>query len=326
MASAVDRLRDPAHTGANRCLPCTAVNIGLAAVAALAVATVSVPLALLGFALAIATIALRGYLVPGTPQLTARYLPDRVLAWVHDADGSGPSAAGTPQAGASAVDSPESDRDARVDGTTFLVGAGVLTTESRDQESRPGERGAPDEEGEAGSKGTARKLTGEFRARVARELDRLPRADTLSGADGGSEGIGSRRRRPLADLFDAAPGDVAPADRPYPAVRVGHRVRGWPSPAALRSDLASHAVLDARTDRWREIPVDQRVELLETIRSHFERCPDCDGAITVDETPVESCCVDSTVATHRCSSCGARLLEFDPDRADVDTDRPSGLK
>jgi hypothetical protein len=75
-----DRLRQPAYTGENRCLPCTAVNVGIAAVGATAVGVVAGPLlATAGFGTALATIWLRGYLVPGTPELMKRYLPERVL-------------------------------------------------------------------------------------------------------------------------------------------------------------------------------------------------------------------------------------------------------
>lgn len=75
-----DRLRDPAYTGPNRCLPCTAVNAGIAALAAGALAVVAPPLGAVTLVVAAAVIALRGYLVPGTPALTRRYLPDRVHA------------------------------------------------------------------------------------------------------------------------------------------------------------------------------------------------------------------------------------------------------
>jgi hypothetical protein len=75
------RLRDPAYTGANRCLPCTAVNLVLTAALAGAVAVVSPPAAVIVAAVGVAAVALRGYLVPGTPTLTKRYLPDRVLRW-----------------------------------------------------------------------------------------------------------------------------------------------------------------------------------------------------------------------------------------------------
>lgn len=82
------RLRQPEYTGENRCLPCTAVNtlvaavMGIAvgaAVAAASATAVGVATGLGVFGLGLAAIYLRGYLVPGTPELTKRYLPGRVL-------------------------------------------------------------------------------------------------------------------------------------------------------------------------------------------------------------------------------------------------------
>jgi predicted RNA-binding Zn-ribbon protein involved in translation (DUF1610 family) len=75
----VSRLRQPAYTGENRCLPCTAVNALIAGALAVAVALLVTPVA--GgavLAVSLAMISLRGYLVPGTPELTKRYLPDRI--------------------------------------------------------------------------------------------------------------------------------------------------------------------------------------------------------------------------------------------------------
>jgi hypothetical protein len=78
--SVFDRLRQPAYTGENRCLPCTAVNLVVAALLAAGVAALaSLPAGAAAFAALAAVVYLRGYLVPGTPALTARYLPRPVL-------------------------------------------------------------------------------------------------------------------------------------------------------------------------------------------------------------------------------------------------------
>lgn len=74
-------ISQPAYTGENRCMPCTVVNV----VIVLAVAGLLVPfstaLAIAAVVLGILAIYLRGYIVPGTPVLTRRFLPDRMLAW-----------------------------------------------------------------------------------------------------------------------------------------------------------------------------------------------------------------------------------------------------
>jgi len=76
----VDRIRQPEYTGPNRCLPCTLLNVVIAGGVAAGVALVTRPLAgVVAFGILLGTIYLRGYLVPGTPELTKRYLPDQVL-------------------------------------------------------------------------------------------------------------------------------------------------------------------------------------------------------------------------------------------------------
>jgi hypothetical protein len=86
----VEQLRQPEYVGENRCVPCTAVNVVIALVGAgvvgaggvqLASGTVGAAGAGVFLALSLASIYLRGYLVPGTPTLTKRYFPDRVLRW-----------------------------------------------------------------------------------------------------------------------------------------------------------------------------------------------------------------------------------------------------
>lgn len=76
----VEELRRPEYTGENRCVPCTVANVVIAAVISAAVGVVVAPLGLLLFAVSLAAIYLRGYLVPGTPELTRRYFPDWLLA------------------------------------------------------------------------------------------------------------------------------------------------------------------------------------------------------------------------------------------------------
>jgi hypothetical protein len=78
--SLVDRLREPAYTGSNRCLPCTVVNLGLVAVAVSLFWMLSPVAAGIAGLAGVTAIWLRGYVVPGTPRLTRRYLPTSVLA------------------------------------------------------------------------------------------------------------------------------------------------------------------------------------------------------------------------------------------------------
>ncbi|MCY4732947.1 hypothetical protein KY092_20670 [Natronomonas gomsonensis] len=75
------RLHQPEYTGENRCLPCTIANTIIALALAAVIALWRPFAGALAFGVFITLIYLRGYLVPGTPELTTRYLPPRVLAW-----------------------------------------------------------------------------------------------------------------------------------------------------------------------------------------------------------------------------------------------------
>lgn len=85
----IERYRRPEYTGSNRCLACTLANSVLAvtvanAVFAFAIAlgyrpTVAGGVAFAVLGLAAVQIWLRGYLIPGTPILTERYVPPWVL-------------------------------------------------------------------------------------------------------------------------------------------------------------------------------------------------------------------------------------------------------
>lgn len=77
----LSRFRRPEYTGENRCTPCTVVNVVIAVVFSAVLGIVSPVLAPVALGFSLAAIYLRGYLVPGTPQLTKRYFPDRVLRW-----------------------------------------------------------------------------------------------------------------------------------------------------------------------------------------------------------------------------------------------------
>lgn len=76
----VDRIRQPEYTGANRCGPCTVVNLVILAVVSAGFWVVLGPaVGVVVFALGGVVVYARGYLVPGTPVLTQRYLPVSVL-------------------------------------------------------------------------------------------------------------------------------------------------------------------------------------------------------------------------------------------------------
>jgi hypothetical protein len=75
------RFKRPEYTGENRCSLCTIVNVVIATVATAVLAIISLPLAAVLAVGSLGAIYFRGYLIPGTPELTKRYFPDWLLAW-----------------------------------------------------------------------------------------------------------------------------------------------------------------------------------------------------------------------------------------------------
>ncbi len=265
---AAARLKDPRYIGTNRCTPCTVVNLCLAAVAAFVVAIAVQPL--FGVALLLASLAVlyfRGYVVPGTPTLTKRYLPERVLRWF----GKAPDRAANPRA-----------TDGRpVDVEAVLTRVGVF---------------------EPASDGSDLRLTANFRTAWDRWTRRLADAE---------------QKRVLAALAgpENFPVDEAPAiveEDVSVAVTVGdYTVGRWPSSAALLADAAAAAELGIRDPNWDARTFDKRTQLLAGVRLCLDRCPDCDGAPSLDERHVESCCYVTDVVAVTCDDCGARLFEVE---------------
>lgn len=123
VTAALDAVRQPAYVGENRCMPCTLVNAAIAVVlAALAWVFLAPEVGVLVAIAAALAIGLRGYLVPGTPTLTKRYVPDRVLAYFDKAPES-----------AAVRDEPATAPHGEVDVEETLVGLGILAPcEDRD--------------------------------------------------------------------------------------------------------------------------------------------------------------------------------------------------
>lgn len=122
----LDRVRQPEYTGENRCPPCTAVNTAIAAGLTAGAFAVSPLLAPPVAVASGAAIWLRGYLVPGTPTLTARYMPEWMLAWFG-------------KAGAGSDSGPTTDADEPVDVAGLLHAAGAVreTADGTDLELTP---------------------------------------------------------------------------------------------------------------------------------------------------------------------------------------------
>lgn len=68
----LERLRRPEYTGENRCRPCTVVNLAIIAAVGAVVVVWNVVWAALVVGVGLVVLALRGYVVPGTPRFAPR--------------------------------------------------------------------------------------------------------------------------------------------------------------------------------------------------------------------------------------------------------------
>lgn len=276
------RFKRDRYTGENRCLPCTVVNICLGFLFALAFQITATSLGAAGlalagsialFGLAIVVVYLRGYLVPGTPGLTKRYLPSGVLA-----------AFGKDRTATGLTGIPPADRETESTddgGTTTDVEAALLEAEVL----------------------TERADGGGFRLTGAFERDFEAATATLDSDDAA--------RGQLLDVLGVPDGNVE-LEAYGGAFRVywdGTPVGTWESRPAFLADVAAAELLAGRVDGWERRSVPQRSEVLGGLRSYLTTCPGCGGALSFGTETVESCCSTHEVVAVTCEDCDARVFE-----------------
>jgi hypothetical protein len=270
--SSLQRFRQPEYTGENRCVPCTLANSVIAIVLSAVVAAVSVPAGVGVLVLSGLAIWLRGYLVPGTPELTKRYFPDRLLA-VFDKGPETRTGLGTGTGADGASVDPES-----FDAERILLDGGVVE---------------PCEEVEDLC------LDGGFERAWYDRMDAVRDDETAA-------------REELARQLDVDPGNVTfEAYGSATVARIdGVRAGQWESHAALVADLAAAHELPRRVEGWASMPTEIRSQLLGGLRIFLEDCPECGGPVFAGRETVKSCCRSHEVIAASCEECDARLLEL----------------
>ncbi len=294
----LERLRQPAYTGSNRCLPCTALNLGLAAVIGGLLGRRNRWLGLLAMGVAVVLITLRGYLVPGTPTLTKRYLPARLLAWF----GNKPTAA----SGFSGAASTQSTTDDTAE--VQLAHTAGQTERASGNEPVSGTEYSPATDLESFL------LTREI-------LEPCPDSEDLQLTDAFERAWFDAMAAVEADdldgaaVVDALDLETAPETATLAAyddrqvLRIDQGIAGrWPSRAALIADVAACRVLPEWDSDWEEREPATRGQVGNALRLFLERCP-TGGPITMSEEAVESCCSSHDVIAVTCEETGERLFE-----------------
>lgn len=277
----LDPLRQPEYTGENRCIPCTMVNLVIAAILGVTIAVISIPIGIAAFALSIVAIYLRGYLVPGTPALTKQYLPDRIHRYFDhhplEEEYEGKYQIEEGSYAYETLEEIEYHRENEVDEDEYLLEAGVFRIDEEINDIR---------------------LTDAFLQSVDEHLAKFEPGE-IDLADVGR-------------IYDEEPEEVQKKDRDYPAYRTGYRVRKWPSEAALRLDLAADAAMREFADDWPAVPLEQRHKMRKALRFVREHCPDCGTKVVLTEDTVESCCGEWDVSAVVCETCDVHFGEMDP--------------
>lgn len=261
-------LRKPEYTGQNRCWPCTAVNLAIAAALAVALASLSPALGAAAFAAGAAVVGYVGYLVPGTPTLTRRYLPEHVHSWF----GTTPPEA--PQVKTDGAGVPGTDGlDA---GSDLLIERGVI---------------------EAHDNGTL-SLSSSFEAAWADEIEAL-----RDDCDAQRAALADLLEIDPDDVtIEPIDGTGALSVRV-----VDGGISQWISQAALIADGAAGWALSSVDPTWMELPVEKRHAALVGLRQFRDRCPACGGELESRPEDTAACCWTSTAVTARCVDCEDRL-------------------
>lgn len=268
----IGRLQRPEYTGENRCTPCTVVNVAVAVILAAAVwlAVPSTAGPILG-AVVLVTSLCAIYLRGYLVPGTPWFTRTYFPDWLLRRFEKGPASGQL-----AGPHQPDGDAPGRIDVESALLRADVLT-ECDDVDDLC--------------------LTPAFQAAFRERIAALRREDTT--------------RDELATILDVDAPRLTFDDHgtAFVASVSGRRIGQWESRAAFRADVAAAKVLDERAEEWQRLDVDARGRLLTGIRLFVETCPDCDGAVTVEEDVVESCCRSIDVAAASCVDCGARLFE-----------------
>jgi len=263
------QVMNPGYTGENRCIPCTVVNLGIGGIISVVVASKFLLLGTLFFAGSVLTIYLRGYLIPGTPGLTKKYLPQRVLRIF----GKEP-------------DHTVSDGLAEIDvkSTEFTKNTG--TNVDLTPEEVLVEVGVV----KSCSDGSDLCLTTEFAQRWIREIRSASRTTPEQ----------------LAETYNLPQDKVTITETEAGCVvEYDHGVLGhWPSETAILLEVTASQILQEFHPKWDELSIDQRGILLMSVRLFTPECPQSRTEPSFEKGTVETCCNEFSVLNLTCEETG----------------------
>lgn len=274
MRSALRSLRRPSYTGERRCWPCTVLNVGVLAVVCGALGLFN-PVLAVGVALGgVSAIALRGYLVPGTPRFAPRlaaHLPGRFVGMAATDSRDGDIAEAPTRADSLGVDEPVGERvlDALVERGVLIDDGEALHLDSRVREDWREEMA------------TLRAFDSQTLADIA--LENVPEADD-------AELVHEREREWV--VLTAETGSFG-AER-------------WLSRPIAIAEVAAVRTLAA------DLSLETCIAAAHPLRMFLERCPVCEGSL--ERTTAAACCggpgPNGPEEVLACAACEQRLFTF----------------
>lgn len=284
----IDRIRQDEYTGENRCGPCTVLNVVIATILYFIISRKSKLGGIVIGGLSILIVYFRGYLIPGTPSLTKKYLPENVLQWFGKEStpnlNTGLGAGSTPK-----VDSAD---DKTVENTNTEQETDSELEMTAEQYLLEQQIIEPCEDVDDLC------LSTEFETAWLEKIDQID-VDNITADDAASL-IGNNTDDELEVVE-------------YGGARVininGAQVGKWPSDAAVIADVTAAHLLEERDQDWSQYKPEQKGELLMSVRLFLKKCPTSGGKISMNEEVVESCCQSHKIIAVTCDETGERLFE-----------------
>lgn len=287
----VEELRQPEYTGENRCEACTVANITIAGVLGVILSRKSKFVGVIAVAISLSLIYLRGYLIPGTPTLTKRYMPAPILRLFGKEPGADVRSGLAPNGGIESNDSSgDASELATVDSETeredlaslspeeYLLSVGVLEECDDDDDL------------------------------CIEETFESEWTEAMTGLNTGSFSAEDAAIAMGLDVVDHE-FTVRENERGHQLKRDQQVIGQWPSRAALIADIGASRVLESWDTHWTEYEPTEKGELLNGLRLFLNTCPTTGGEIVISEETVESCCSSHEVIEAVCEETDERIFE-----------------
>ncbi|AXR76158.1 hypothetical protein [Natrarchaeobaculum sulfurireducens] len=290
-----EKLHQPEYTGENRCEACTVVNIIIAGVIGAIISRKSKLAGIASIGVSLLLIYLRGYLIPGTPTLTKRYMPASVLQlFGKDSE---------PKIRNGLTTSDNSSLETSNTSSTTPSTTNNDTQDDSDTMKMPTE--SPEEY--FISMGAVEECENKDDLCIAEafESEWVEEISDLSNGDFTAEDVAA-----ALDLNIENDEFTIQEDDQTRRLKRDKRVVGqWPSEAALIADVASSRILRSRDEDWDKYKPDKKGELLNGLRLFLDTYPTTEGEIVLSEETVESCCSTHEVIVAVCEDTDERIFE-----------------